>query len=274
MAISRFKTSTVAQGLPKYTEFWDQSTTLVPTSPVAGYSLWLDASDTAKITVSGNSVTQWQDKANNYNFTQATSAKQPQSGTRTINGKNVIDFDGGDGLVGTMAASTFKFTTDGDASFFYVALADNFTGGNNIATNNSQGSPGVGFFMYATSTGRVGWDLYRGEVGTVSVGSGFTNPIVSSGTAFVASILTDPTNGTAANRSYVRVNKGTIYNQNTSTGTPSTSDPGSTLTIGSAQVVDDDFWDGAIAEILMYNTKLSDTDRDLNIDYLMNKWGI
>jgi hypothetical protein len=245
----------------------------IPTSPVAGYSLWLDASDTAKITVSGNNVTQWQDKANNYNFTQGTMAKQPQSGTRTINSKNVIDFDGGDGLVGTMAASVWKFTTDGDASFFAVALND--SGGGRIATNNSQGSPGVGFFWgLVAATSRAFFDLYRGESGTVVIGAGFTTPLTSTGTAFVNSVLTDPSNATAANRSFVRINKGTVINTNTSTGTPSTSDPDAALTIGSSTGVDDDFFNGAIAEILLYNTKLSDTDRDLNIDYLMNKWGI
>jgi hypothetical protein len=247
---------------------------LAPSSPVAGYSLWLDAADTAKITVSGTSVTQWQDKANNYNFTQGTAAKQPKSGTRTINGKNVIDFDGGDGLVGTMAASVFKFTTDGDASFFAVALTDGTAGGR-FATNNPAGSPGVGFFWgLVPSTNRAFFDLYRGVSGTVVIGAGFTNPTVSSGTAFVNSVLTDPSNGTAANRSFVRINKGTVINTNTSTGSPSTDDPTSPITLGSSVGVDDDFFDGALAEILMYNTKLSDTNRDLNIDYLMNKWGI
>ena len=33
-----------------------------PTSPVAGYKAWYDASDTATITVSGNAVTQWNDR--------------------------------------------------------------------------------------------------------------------------------------------------------------------------------------------------------------------
>ena len=63
--------------------------------PVSGYKLWLDASDTSSITASSGSVSQWNDKSGNAsNFTQATGANQPTTGTRTINGKNVIDFDG------------------------------------------------------------------------------------------------------------------------------------------------------------------------------------
>ena len=46
---------------------------LTPTSPVAGYKVWLDAADTATITQSGGAVSQWLDKsANAYTFTQAT----------------------------------------------------------------------------------------------------------------------------------------------------------------------------------------------------------
>ena len=48
---------------------------LAPSAPVAGYTVWLDASDTATITQSGGVVSQWTDKSvNAYAFTQATSA--------------------------------------------------------------------------------------------------------------------------------------------------------------------------------------------------------
>jgi hypothetical protein len=58
-------------------------------------ALWLDAADTATITESGGSVSQWNDKSGNArNFTQASGTAQPTTGTRTQNGLNVIDFDG------------------------------------------------------------------------------------------------------------------------------------------------------------------------------------
>jgi len=68
-------------------------------------ALWLDAADTATITASSGSVSQWDDKSGNgRNFTQGTGANQPTTGTRTLNGLNVVDFargrfvDGGDVL--------------------------------------------------------------------------------------------------------------------------------------------------------------------------------
>ena len=247
-----------------------------PSAPVAGYSLWLDASDTSTITVSGTSVTQWTDKSTNaYTFSQATGSLQPKSGTRTINSKNVLDFDG-DILVSNQSAATYKFTTDGDASFFIVALHDSYSGDSRtFMANNEAGSGAVGFFWTTTTGGRLAFALYRGVSGTAAIDGGFTNPIVSTGTAFVNSLLTDPANGTAANRLYNRLNKGTVYNNNTATSAPSTADPDYTLKIGNYSAGDPgSAFDGAIGEILLYNTKLSDTDRDSNVDYLMAKWGI
>ena len=60
-----------------------------PTS-LTGLKLWLDAADSSTIT--GNPVTAWADKSgNNISLTSTTG---PASGTRNLNGKNVLDFDG------------------------------------------------------------------------------------------------------------------------------------------------------------------------------------
>lgn len=56
---------------------------------------WYDASDTATITESGGSVSQWNDKSGNANhLVQGTGSAQPTTGTRTMNSRNVLDFDG------------------------------------------------------------------------------------------------------------------------------------------------------------------------------------
>jgi hypothetical protein len=54
---------------------------------------WYDASDDATITESGGSVSQWDDKSGNMlHVTQGTASNQPETGSRTINGLNVLDF--------------------------------------------------------------------------------------------------------------------------------------------------------------------------------------
>ena len=86
----------------------------------ANLLLWLDASDSSTITHSGN-VSQWDDKSgNNNHVSQGTASKQPTTGTRTVNGLNVIDFDGGDYLEKT----SFSVPSSGNIAIFAVADID------------------------------------------------------------------------------------------------------------------------------------------------------
>ena len=94
-----------------------------PTSPVAGYKAWYDASDTATITVSGSAVTQWNDKSGNgYNLTQSTAAYRPLSGTRTLNSKNVIDFDGSNDSLQAATASNWTFLSNSGGSSIFLVI--------------------------------------------------------------------------------------------------------------------------------------------------------
>jgi hypothetical protein len=62
--------------------------------------LWVDASDETTITESGGAVSQWDDKSgNDNNLTQGTASQQPTTGTDTVNGLNVIHYDGNDSLL-------------------------------------------------------------------------------------------------------------------------------------------------------------------------------
>lgn len=56
---------------------------------------WWDAGDTATITATTGAVSAWADKAGGPGLQQAAAARQPQTGTRSLNGLNVLDFDGG-----------------------------------------------------------------------------------------------------------------------------------------------------------------------------------
>ena len=65
-------------------------------SPVSGMLYWLDAADSATLTVSAsNRVSQWSDKSgNSLHFTQAAEARQPLRVTGALDGKPVLRFDG------------------------------------------------------------------------------------------------------------------------------------------------------------------------------------
>jgi hypothetical protein len=62
--------------------------------------LWYDASDLSSLTVSGTDLTQWGDKSGNgYHLTKDQNANSDaQSGTATLRGRNVIEFDSGNCL--------------------------------------------------------------------------------------------------------------------------------------------------------------------------------
>jgi len=82
----------------------------VPPAPsfLASAPLWLDASDASTITESGGAVSQWDNKGAGSNVTQATGSYQPTTGVSTINGLNVLDFDGS-ALVAAGTSSEYNF---------------------------------------------------------------------------------------------------------------------------------------------------------------------
>ena len=86
-------------------------------SKMSGLKLWLDASDTSTITHSSNAVSGWDDKSGN-GF-QLQSFGDPSTGTRSLDGKNVIDFDGDDYF-----ESATGYPTGNDFSFLMVAGID------------------------------------------------------------------------------------------------------------------------------------------------------
>ncbi len=55
---------------------------------------------------------------------------------------------------------------------------------------------------------------------------------------------------------------------------PLVTDPSNRLTIGHYQVGSTGYFDGQIAEILIYDTALSDSDRQWVADYLGDKYGL
>ena len=82
---------------------------------------WYDPSDTSTITESLGSVSQLDDLSiYQNNLTQASGSAQPTTGTRTQNGLNILDYDGGD-FIGN---ATFPVPASGNIAFFIVAEID------------------------------------------------------------------------------------------------------------------------------------------------------
>jgi hypothetical protein len=247
----------------------------IPTTPVAGYTAWFDAADTGTITVSGSSVTQWNDKsANAYNLTQGTAANRPLSGTRTINSLNVIDFDGtNDSLNGSTASNwTFLNNATGN-SIFVVALSDTNAAAGFVMSTAGGSSASVGLDFIRQPAGTIYYFVRRGVGGTSAV-SAIAQGTWADATGVYYTLLSTPNNATTLDKAISRVNGGAELKSNTSTDAPSASSPSQPLCVGDASNSAGAAFNGAIAEIILYNSVLNATDRALNESYLANKWGL
>lgn len=59
---------------------------------------WYDASDETALTASDGLVEAWLDLAGGDDLVQANTTRRPRTGARSLNGRNLVDFDGGDFL--------------------------------------------------------------------------------------------------------------------------------------------------------------------------------
>jgi len=246
-----------------------------PTSPVAGYTAWFDAADTATITVSGSAVSQWNDKsANAYNLTQGTAANRPLSGTRTINSKNVIDFDGTNDFLIASTASNWTFLNNSTGSSSFIVLFSDTTSNTGFIASTAGGSSGnIGLDWIRNGSD----DLVRvfvrnsglgGAVGSLDQG------LLTDNTAVYYTMLLTPNNGTTADRAISRVNGGAEIKNNSVSNSPNNGTPTQALVLGAADNAGSAAFDGTIGEVIFYNSVLSATDRALNESYLKNKWGL
>jgi len=242
--------------------------------------LWLDASDSATITQSSGSVSQWDNKGTLENFVQATGASQPTTNATTLNGLNVIDFasdfmngqtlanwkfmhDGTDYFI----ASVVKYGTVANPNAYYVLI------GSNGGTSNAHGV----FVAYDNRTG-IRTDaqtvFITRNVSASSAVSINDENFLTPNDFIINSMLLDPDNATAANRiSYFSDNiEGT--DNNAVTNAPSTSNPSHILQLG-AEGRDGGTMTGSIAELIVVSgSDATETNRQATVDYLNTKWSV
>jgi len=243
-----------------------------PLPVTTGLKAHYDASDTSTISLSGSAVTQWNDKSGNgYNITQGTSARRPQSGVNTLNGKNVITFDGNDVLVASTAAD-WKFLHDSSkATWFIVAYFDTVQEYDTMF-NTGVASTEIGFDFYRLND-TLGSAVYRGASGTNVWG--FDQGSLPDATAKSITIYSDTTNATASLRVKYKINGAAYVNPSSgSTQAVSTSNPTHALYVGSYDTAGSSGFNGRIAEIVIYTGLLSDANVDSVNSYLTTKWGL
>ncbi len=244
--------------------------------------MWYDAADTSTISVSGTAVTQWNNKgASGVNLTQGTAANRPTSGTTTLNGRNVISYDGGDVLLGTTPAD-WKFLHDGTNYVLgFVAKAATVADPENdlqLLSNIRRADAGQIGRSIQHESRSTNVDMLRTYVAN-GTGSFFVinqeaNNVWDSDNPVVYTELTDPDNATAANRMYSYFGTGAAIQNNTQTNAVSTSNPGLNMGIGATDQALQGIT-GYIAElVIIRGTDATETNRVALRDYLKLKWGL
>ena len=213
--------------------------------PVSGYIGWWDSSKLSTITKDGGDlVSQWDDRSGNGNhLTQATGASKPLWVNSVYNGKATIRFDGDDD---TITRTTFTQGTLSLPVMIFTMIEYPTTQPDTIFSSAS-GSP---LSMNVQRSGGINY-MYSGS--WVDVGA------VTTGFAQFTHLFNNTTS--AVRRNGANINTGLNTGNNSVIG----------LSLAS-QTTSANFADTDICEVLIYNSNLSNDDRNLVEAYLTAKW--
>lgn len=251
---------------------------------ISGLQLWLDASDASTLyqssggsaaTADGDPVGYWADKSGNArDAVQASGTNKPTLKLGVKNSRNTLLFDGtNDSLSVSGSASSLKFLHSADSTVFAVFKYNTLNGGA-IIDSMAGTTAKTGVYVYATTTGK--WQTLLGNSSSAANTSPVFNESANSyiPTDFVLGSFTNrPTNATASLRSYGYKNGGNSFNNNAATGVASTASSSHDLTIGcffggSGSI------NGYLCELIVYNSALTDSDKNIVDTYLNSKWSI
>ncbi|MGL5019968.1 MAG: PKD domain-containing protein [Luteolibacter sp.] len=119
---------------------------------------WYDATDALTISQSGGAVSEWRSKVGSSHMLQAASGKRPTTGTKQINGRNVLAFDGIDDALKT-ATNPFGSTIQ-NALFMTVTNIGENTASTLFSLSGSSVNPAQRFQAHAPfSDGKVYFDV-------------------------------------------------------------------------------------------------------------------
>lgn len=247
---------------------------------IAGCVTWHDASVAGDFTFSaGTTVSQWNDKSTRAkHLTQATNGVRPER-TGTQNSLSTVVFTAD--WMGAAAAADWPFLNDTTAHTIFAVFKPGTTSDPNalypILSTSALSVASRGMALVwddrASSSRNERINHYISN-GTSAICVNLTgDAFAAANTWHCVSVAVDANNGTAASRSALRRNGGTAVTNNSTSGTPSASNPIAAFRLGALS--DASFiFTGEIAEIVIYNVTLTSPERASVETYLMTKWGL
>jgi len=246
---------------------------------INGLALWLDAADAntlfdatsgGSLVAANGGVARWEDKSGNgRHVTQSTAGNRPTRKTNQQNGLDTLLFDGSnDSLVGGdyLDGNTGSVTT-------FVVLKRNATNANHEILG--KGTDSGGWLFRFVAQNKINISAWTDNTFENSTAVDSTNTFTATSYALAFFSFTA---GSFHQTTYRRNGSSFAANAASQAGAgartpPNTSD---NFRIGTQfyQGVDYFLFNGNIAEIIIYNSALSDANRALVENYLIAKWGI
>jgi len=236
---------------------------------ISGCALWLDASDASTISDTAGAVDQWDDKSGNARHFTGTTTSRPTTGTRTQNGRNVLDFDGNDFLLGNAASLNVLRNVPGGTAFV-VGKIDAASGSQVFLAISRNGSNAQARLVIDTEPASSSWRAGGRRLDADGFGAATSAASWDTNVNVLTGVLD------YGNSDAFLYENGTLLNSNTSFQTDgNTSDTDSDVVhIGATGGGLVSFLDGFIGEMIVYPIALSPADRARVEAYLAAKWGI
>ncbi len=235
-----------------------------PALPAAGRFLVLDAQTAALQFSNGAAVTTWSDISGNARHAAASGATTPVLATNTINGKPVLRFDGVDDHF-TLPSGFQDFTAG--MSLYVVMRPSVLTNSFKIvALGNGAGAQNIGLGRAGQTSGFQFFNTNAGgEYSWFNTTSGLT-----AGETSLISVQQD--GGVAGSLSYAEVVKNGVSLLGQQVFVPP-------VATRSLNYIAKTYWNegmfqGDIAEIILYNRKLSSQENAAVQTYVANKYGL
>ena len=218
-----------------------------------GLALWLDAADDTTFSYSsGTSVSQWRDKSgSNFHASQATVGSQPSRSTFQ-NSRKTVNFDGTNDTV-----TIPSFVSNSEMSIFAVSNC----GTTLFIEHSTDTNSNSGFYLGGQGTGMI--YITRATGGSIISTSNWLSGGYSIASAVNSTGLDLLTYKNGTQQTIISDGRGSITNSYVT----------NTLYIGSRGA--NSLWSsGPIAEIIIYNRKVTTAERNSIHTYLGQKWGI